>query len=76
MDDQRPPDALERGIRFGCGFAAGALIALAVVVSEWTLPVGREWGWVGVAAVAAGFLAMLLGDRFWHVLGVWVRDWF
>ena len=61
------PDAFEKGVRFGCG----VLFAVPVGLHEtWDVMGSLTLVWVaGVAgfALLIGWLAMILGDRFWLV---------
>jgi hypothetical protein len=70
-----PPDALEKRIRFGCGFLLGLLVATGI-----TLRVLAVNGYYGAAifvscGVIFGFLAMKYGDEFWHRLTSWWLSW-
>jgi hypothetical protein len=63
-----PPDALEKRIRFGCGFVFGLVVGgyIALRLFPWN-------GFVVVAiilvsALVCGVLAMKQGDRFWLAL--------
>ena len=68
MIDNREPDALEKGVRFGCGVAFAVPLAL---YATWGMVGSLTTGWIaGIAgfALLIGLLAMIFGDRFWHVL--------
>lgn len=68
------PDALEKGLRLGCGGLLGLVVfgPLAYRLFDG----GKNW-WVllvvGVAAFA--FLALRYGDRFWISFASWWRSW-
>ena len=76
MDDHtRRPDALEKGIRFGCGFLFGALIGVALAIrglTEWT---GVHWALIAGGAVVCALLALRFGDRYWDHVAAWLRWW-
>lgn len=75
MLDDHVPDRAERGIRFGCGFFAGAVLG-----SLWAaFYVG---GGIAVILLLGGGLALVFGvfavrhgDRFWDALLRWLRWW-
>jgi len=75
MDGDRPPDRLEKRIRFGCGFIAGALLGLiaagAVVPDSRRVLLAVGAG----TALLFGGLAVRYGNRFWyglrHLLWFW-----
>ncbi|MCC6989683.1 MAG: hypothetical protein IT181_11830 [Acidobacteria bacterium] len=70
-----PPDTQEKAIRFGCGFAFGALVfaggsmTLAVAIG------GTFLAALVVVGVAVGWLAMRFGDPFWNRLASLYRWW-
>ena len=59
-----PPDTLEKGVRFGCGFLLGCFAAVAS---------GMVYLWQAhyivagcvLSGVLCGFAAMKFGDGFW-----------
>jgi len=65
-----PPDRLEKGIRFGCGFVFGCVVAVGGLLSS-------LWSGQFIAALIltagliGGYAAMRLGDRFWEHLRRW-----
>ena len=66
------PDALEKGVRFGCGFifglvmgAASFVIALADDMSSYAIG-------TLVLAIVCGVAALRYGDAFWNWLA---RNW-
>jgi hypothetical protein len=66
-----PPDRLENGIRFGCGFLFGGFIAVAALI---TSLLNRYYiaACVLTAGLVCGYTAMRYGDRFWdHVRRWW-----
>ena len=68
MTGERTPDQLERGIRFGCGLVAGAILG---VLGALTTLAGGLVTCVLLGAGAAplfGVLAVRYGDRFWYGL--------
>jgi len=74
-----PPDAQEKGIRFGCGFAFGLVIFGASSIA-WSFTSGfYAASWVVVGAAMFGVLAMQFGDSFWDRLSqstLWRSLWF
>jgi hypothetical protein len=71
-----PPDALEKRIRFGCGFMLGLLLALAATLRVLTVN-GYYAAAIFVACgVVFGFLAMKYGDSFWQRLASLRWWWF
>jgi len=65
-----PPDRLEKGIRFGCGFPFGCVAGVGVLLSS--LSSGREIAaWLVVAGLICGYAAMQWGDWFWEHLRRW-----
>jgi hypothetical protein len=64
------PDRLEKGIRFGCGFLLGSLVALGALLP---LVSGRSIvAWCLVGGLLFGYLAMRFGDRFWERISRWL----
>ena len=71
------PDNAELGIRFGCGFAAGILLAALGLVSLFRFEIFQFPGWAIVfvvlgAAGVCGCLAAKKGDNFWYSLKEWL----
>ena len=65
------PDALEKGIRFGCGALLGGLLVASFAFYEligFRDDPGRAWIAVGVAALVSGVVAVRFGDRAFEVL--------
>jgi hypothetical protein len=67
-----PPDRLEKGIRFGCGFLFGCVVATGALLTS-------LWSGHAVAAgcvlvgLFCGGAAVRFGDRFWeNVLRWWI----
>lgn len=62
------PDALEKKIRFGCGFSFGLVVGFLVLARH----IYDSGGWLlalsFVAAIICGWLALKYGDTFWHAL--------
>lgn len=70
-----PPDAQEKVIRFGCGFTFGAMLSAGAAVS-WAVASGEALLVAIMAAgVVFGWLAMRLGDPFWHRVASLARWW-
>ncbi len=70
-----PPDTQERVIRFGCGFAFGALVFAGGSLT-WAVVSGDTFLAALVAAgVMCGWLAMRFGDPFWHRVVRLARWW-
>ena len=65
-----PPDRLEKGIRFGCGFLLGVATAIgALLTTLWRLQsVVAACVLVGLLC---GYFAMRFGDRFWDFVLRW-----
>ena len=66
------PDALEKGVRFGCGFLFGCLAA----VGGGFVYLGWKGQYIAAACllggVVCGIAATRFGDRFW----IWLSRWF
>mgnify|MGYP001186307745 FL=1 len=70
-----PPDTLEKGIRFGCGFSF-AFILVAAGGLSWAVSSGSHVLAVAIAAgVVFGVLALRFGDAFWHRVAALLRWW-
>ena len=66
-----PPDRLEKGIRFGCGFLFGCLGVLASSF-VYTITNGHYLAAICLGfGILFGFLAMRLGDEFWFNIFPW-----
>jgi len=66
-----PPDALEKRVRFGCGFLAGCAVALT---SSFVWRIWNDHYVIAVcllAGVLFGYGAMKLGDRLWTEARWW-----
>lgn len=64
---ERKPDRLEKGIRFGCGAMFGVLIGFYLLLEFFDF---ESPGLIlSSSFFGCGFLAMVLGDRFWYGLG-------
>jgi hypothetical protein len=71
----KKPDALEKGLRFGCGASLGLLLTLMVWL-RWRDYSGTVFftllaGYV----VICGWLATRYGDRFWERAKNWLWLW-
>jgi hypothetical protein len=66
-----PPDRLEKGIRFGCGFVFSCVLAVGGLLSSlWSAH--AIVASVLTAGLTGGYAAMRWGDRFWdHVRRWW-----
>ena len=66
-----PPDTLEKGIRFGCGFLFGLLAAIGggFVYLGWRAQYIAAGCLLG--GLLCGYAAMRFGDRFWAGLSRW-----
>jgi hypothetical protein len=69
-----PPDRLEKGIRFGCGFLFGVCLAVgAALISLWS---GHTVAGSGLlAGLLCGWASLKFGDRFWHQVRRWWIWW-
>lgn len=64
-----PPDRLEKGIRFGCGFIFGFLmVGLGALVTS-VVYVHHAVAWSVIAGVLCGYAALRFGDAFWKFVG-------
>ena len=68
MEDELPPDALEKKIRMGCGAVAGIVVGLLFGFAGLGLVAGWLWAFTGFITVAFALLALRYGDRFWFRL--------
>jgi uncharacterized membrane protein YccC len=75
MDDSPKPDAFVKGLRFGCGFVFGALVAFFVALRVLAAFSGTFWAVVAGSAVVFGFLAMRYGDDLWRSVSDWFLWW-
>jgi hypothetical protein len=75
MNPDPEPDLLGKGIRFGCGFVFGGVLAFFVALRELAQNLDFFWLIVGGAAVFAGIAAVRFGDSFWHAASRWFRWW-
>ena len=69
-----PPDRLERGVRFGCGFLFGCFVGVgALLTSLW------KAHYIVACIVAVGLLcgyaALKFGDGFWGNVRRWWWLW-
>jgi hypothetical protein len=62
------PDALEKGIRLGCGVIAGLCIGACAGLRLFEDDVWPAIAVMIAIAVIFGLAARYLGDRFWHWL--------
>jgi len=65
-----PPDTLEKGVRFGCGFLVGFFAAVSSSVFFFSRGYYIIAGCV-LTGLVCGFAAMRFGDRFW----LWLSRW-
>ena len=75
MDDNPPPDLLEKGLRFGCGFFFGGAVVFFVLARWFFSTATPFWVAVVVCAVICGLLAVRFGDSFYHGIISFFR-WF
>jgi len=79
MDDRPPPDALEKGIRFGCGFLFGGTVLFFTLARYFLDIVGPIWITGGLGALICGLICGLLairyGDDFYHRILAFLRWW-
>ncbi|MEW5931650.1 MAG: hypothetical protein AB1941_29630 [Gemmatimonadota bacterium] len=64
------PDALERGIRFACGFFFGVGLACLLTLRQPLATDGANLLVMGAAAAVCGVMALRFGDAFWY----WISD--
>ena len=65
-----PPDRLEKGIRFGCGFVFGCIIAFgALLTSVFAIGAHSAVAWSAIFGLLCGYAALRLGDAFWKFVG-------
>jgi hypothetical protein len=71
------PDALEQGLRIGCGALLGLAFLGVVAAQIWTDGGVSGIAWLGIALGTAvfAFLAWRHGDEFWHSFAEAVRRW-
>ena len=72
---RQPPDALEKGLRFGCGGFLGLVFFLMLGFRLFSNAGGAFAACVIVGTLATAWLAMRYGDMFWKSLG-WGSGWF
>ncbi len=75
MCDDHVPDRAEKGIRFGCGFLAGAVFGGLWAVNLAADDLAVVLLLAGSLALVFAVLAVRHGDRFWHALGRWLWWW-
>ena len=75
MDDSPKPDSFEKGLRFGCGFVFGALVAVVVALQWLATFTGTFWAVAAGVAVVFGFLALRYGEGFWQRVSDWFGWW-
>jgi hypothetical protein len=69
-----PPDRLEKGVRFGCGFLFGGALGVgALLTSLWSAHYIVTC--VLVIALICGYAAMKFGDSFWENVRGWWWTW-
>jgi len=66
------PDRLELWLRFAAGVAFGALITGVPLAIGWPFSRGLLAAVVGCSALAFGFGARSLGERFWQTAYEWL----
>jgi hypothetical protein len=69
-----PPDTLEKGVRFGCGFLLGCAATFGVLLTS--VATGRiVLAWCLLGGLVCGYAAMRLGDAFWEGARRWWFWW-
>jgi hypothetical protein len=68
VEEYGQPDRLEKGIRFVCGFALGAVLGSFAAAYYDAPGLGAAVGIAAATAVVCGLLAVRYGDRFWYGL--------
>lgn len=72
----QPPDRLEKGIRFGCGFVFGCIIAFgALLTSVLTVGTHNAVAWSVIFGLLSGYAALRFGDGFWKFVGKLGLPW-
>jgi hypothetical protein len=67
-----PPDRLEKGIRFGCGFLLGCFIAVGALLTSLSSAHSLAASCMLIGLIC-GWAALRFGDRFWdHVRRWWI----
>jgi hypothetical protein len=69
-----PSHAVARGVRFGCGFVVGAILAVVYAATQWRT-LGPLVGVAVAAGLVFGVLSARWGDRFWVRLSSALRWW-
>lgn len=75
MDDSPPPDGCEKCMRFGCGFLFGGAVVFFAVARYFFSTASPFWISIGVGALLCGLLAIRYGDRFYHGILEFFRQW-
>ena len=71
-----PPDRLEKGIRFGCGFVFGCIIAFGELLTRaFAVGVHSAAVWSVIAGLFCGWAAVRFGDAFWRFMGRFGSWW-
>jgi hypothetical protein len=65
IEDDHEVSESEQGTRFACGALLGAFIALAIILSLSLSSFGMVAAVFVFCMMGTGFLALVLGDRFW-----------
>ena len=75
MDEGPPPDGFEKCLRFGCGTLFGG-VTILLVVSRFIFSTSSGF-WISIClgALACGLLAIRYGDRFYHGILEFFRNW-
>jgi hypothetical protein len=69
-----PPDRLEKGIRFGCGFLFGSLVTVGwLLTSLWDAH--KIIACCLLAGLLCGYAALRFGDTFWENVSRWWWAW-
>lgn len=67
----RPPDAAEKGIRFGCGAIFGLVVGFFTVVKITRMDPAMTIAILAIVSLSLGLFAMRYGDRFWEAVRSW-----
>ena len=65
MQEELPPDGLEKKIRLGCGAVSGLVLGVAAGFVLFGLRAGWLWAFGAFASGTFAWLALRFGDRFW-----------
>lgn len=75
IEDDHGVSESEQGTRFACGAFLGVFIALAIILGFALTSFGMVAAVLAICMMGTGFLALVLGDRFWRGLKDLLQDW-